>query len=286
MKTKVAIIVAIILIIISSIIPVYAEENYNNVKAKVIENKGIQEVTGENGITKKEQSTEVRILEGEFEHEEYEMNYAISEDVESISSNLELKEDDIILVSIEEKDGEITGVTYKETVNQNYYLYAILAALIILAIIIARKNAIKPLIAFIFSILLVLGVFLLSIYQKWNLILISSLVSLVVTVFIAIKVNGINKKTGVMIACSIVGTAIGGIIAYVLFDLVKLTNVNIKIAEGFINIKELFVTTTILFGGVLSNIIVLSSLNIFNFLNKPYKRKSDNIIQGQRSLKL
>ena len=285
MKTKVAII-SIILIIIFNTIPVYAEDDYTNVKAKVIENKGVQEVTGENGITKKEQNTEVRILEGEFEHEEYEMNYVISEDVESISSKLELKKDDIILVSIEEKDGEITEVKYKETINQNYYLYAILAALIVIAVVIARKNAIKPLIAFIVSILLVLGVFILAINQNWNLILISSLVSLVVTIFIAIKVNGINKKTGVMISCSIVGTAIAGIISYILFAILKLTNVNIKIAETFVNIKQLFVTATILFGGVLANIIVLSSLNIFNFLNKPYKRKSDNIIQGQRSLKL
>ena len=38
-----------------------------------------------------------------------------------------------------------------------------------------------------------------------------------------------------------------------------------------------------------SNVLIsdkLSSLNIFNFLNKPYKTKSDNIIAGQRSLKL
>lgn len=286
MKTKVVVIVAIVLAIISSIIPVYAEDDYNSVKAKVIENKGVQEVEKENGITRKEQSVEIRILEGEFEHEEYEMKYIITEDVNSISLNPELEKDDLILVSIEEQDGEITSVTYKESVNQNYYLYAILIALMVMAIVIARKNAIKPLIAFIFSILLVLGVFLVSIYQKWNLILIASAVSLAVTVFIAIKVNGINKKTGVMIACSIVGTAIAGIIAYVLFDLLKLTNVNIKIAGSFINIKEVFVTTTILFGGVLANIIVLSSLNIFNFLNKPYKTKSDNIIEGQRSLKL
>jgi len=286
MKTKVAVIVAIILMIILSIIPVYAEDDYTSVKAKVIENKGIQEVEQEDGTIKKEQSTEIRILEGEYEHEEHEMTYIISEDINSLTSNKELKKDDIILVSIEEKDGEVVRVSYKETVNENYGLYAILGGLIILALIIARKNAIKPLIAYIFSILLVLGVFLLAVNQNWNLILIASAVSLVVTIFIAIKVNGINKKTGVMIACSIVGTAIAGIIAYVLFDLVKLTNVNIKIAESFINVKELFVTTTILFGGVLSNIIVLSSLNIFNFLNKPYKTKSDNIIEGQRSLKL
>lgn len=286
MKIKVVVIVAIILMIISSIIPVYAEDDYTSVKAKVIKDKGVQEVEQENGITKKEQSTEIRILEGEYEHEEYEMNYVISEDINSISSNTELKKDDIILVSIEEKDGEVTLVTYKETVNQNYGLYAILAVLIILAVVIARKNAIKPLIAFIFTILVIAGVFIFTVYQKWNLILIASAVSLVVTVFIAVKVNGINKKTGLMIACSIVGTAIAGIIAYVLFDILKITNVNIKLSETFINLKQLFVTATILFGGVLADIIVLSSLNIFNFLNKPYKRKSDNIIEGQRSLKL
>ncbi len=286
MKTKVATIALMILIIVSSILPVYAEESFDSVKAKVIENKGVQEVEQEDGTIKREQSTEIRILEGEYEHEEYEMIYIISEDINGLTSNTELKEDDIILVSIEEENGEITGVTYKQTVNKNYYIYAILIGLIILAIVIARKNAIKPLIAFIVSILLVSGVFVLAINQKWNLILISSAVSLVVTVFIAIKVNGINKKTWLMIACSIVGTAIAGIIAYILFDIINLTNVNIKMAESFINIKEIFVIATILFGGVLANIIVLSSLNIFNFLNKPYKRKSDNIIQGQRSLKL
>ena len=58
------------------------------------------------------------------------------------------------------------------------------------------------------------------------------------------------------------------------------------LAENFVNIKYIFVTSSILVGGLLSNIIVLSSLNMFNFLNKPYKTKSDNIIQGQRSLKL
>jgi len=287
MKTKVVVIVvAIILMTISSIIPVYAEENYESVEAKIIEDKGVQEVEQENGITKKEQSTQIRILEGEYEHEEYQMTYVISEDINSVSSNPELKEDDIILVSIEENDGEITSVTYKETVKRNYGLYAILVFLIILAIVIARRNAIKPLIVFIFTILAIAGVILLAAYQKWNLILISSVVSLVVTMFIAIKINGMNKKTGVMITCSVVGTAIAGIIAYVLFDLVNLTNINIKIAESFINIKEIFVVATILFGGLFSNIIVLSSLNIFNFLNKPYKRKSDNIIEGQRSLKL
>ena len=286
MRTKIVVIVSIFLILILGINIVYAQEDYNKVEAKVIKNNGIQEITQENGIIKKEQNTKIRILEGEYEHEEYEMNYIISEDVESKTSNVELKEDDIILVSIEEKDGEITNVTYENIINRNYSLYIILIGLIILALIIARKNAIKPLIGFVFTILLIAVLIFLVVNQKWNMILISSLTSLFITMFIAIKVNGINKKTGVMIACSIVGTAIAGILAYILFDLANLTNINIKVAESFINIKELFITATILFGGVLSNIIVLSSLNMYNFLNKPYKTKSDNIIHGQRSLKL
>lgn len=284
--SKKIIFIVIILTIVLNIIPVYAKETYNSIEAKVIENKGIKEIEQENGITKKEQSTQIRILEGEYEHEEYNMTYVISEDIEGIISNIELKENDLILVDVEEKDGEITSVTYKETINKNYYLYAIFGALIILAIVIAKKNAIKPLVAFVLTMLAIFAVFLLSVQYNWNIILIASIVSLVVTIFIAIKVNGINKKTCVMIACSVVGTAIAGIMAYMLFDFIHGFDVNIKIIKSFINIKEIFVTSTILFGGVLANIIVLSSLNIFSFLNKPYKTKSDNIIEGQRSLKL
>ena len=122
MKIKVATIIAIFVMIILSIIPVYAEEDFNSVKAKVVENNGVQVVEKEDGKTKKEQNTKIRILEGEFEKEEYEMNYVITEDINSVSLNTELKEDDVILVNIEEKDGEVTGITYKETLNQNYQL--------------------------------------------------------------------------------------------------------------------------------------------------------------------
>ena len=286
MKTKLILIVALIITIILSATSVYAQEEYDKVEAKVIEDKGTREVQQENGIIQKEQRVQVRILEGEYENEEQEMNYIISENINAITSNIELKEDDIIVVSIEEKDGEVISINYRETVNRNYGIYIILSILIISAIVIAKKNAIKPLIVFIFTILLIVGTFILAIIQRWNLILISSIVSLFVTIVIAIKINGINKKTGVMISCSIVGTAIAGILIYIMFDIMKLSNVNIKIVENFINIKDIFVTTSIIIGGLLSNIIVLSSLNMFNFLNKPYKTKSDNIIEGQRSLKL
>lgn len=286
MNKKIVFVVAIFGAIVLSLMPVYAQEDYNKIEAKVIEDKGVQNVEQEDGTTKKEQSTQIRILEGEYEHEEYPMTYVISEDVDGIISNTELKENDVVLVSVEEKDGEVTNITYRETVKKNYYLYAALIVLVILAVLIARKNAVKPLVSFMLTILAIFGAFLLALNYKLNIILIGSIASLIITIFIAIKVNGINKKTFVMIACSIVGTAVAGIMSYILFDFANLTNVNIKISQTYINIKEIFVTATILFGGTLANIIVLSSLNMFNFLNKPYKTKSDNIIEGQRSLKL
>ena len=72
------------------------------------------------------QNVTIRILEGEYENEEYEMSYIISENVEdSITSNIELKKDDNVLVNIEEKDGEVTNITYKEKIDRNYILYAL-----------------------------------------------------------------------------------------------------------------------------------------------------------------
>jgi len=286
MKKKVAAIVAIFFVLISNINFVYGQNECEIVKAKVVEDKGIEEVTKENGIIQKVQAVEVRILDGEYENEEYEMNYVISENTDNVTFNVKLEEDDNILIFIEEIEGEVTKITYKETINENNILYIILAILIILALIVAKKNAIKPLIVFIATILIILGLLIFAIKQKWNIILVSSVISLGITIVIAIKVNGINKKTGVMIICSILGTIIAGILAYLLFDIIKLTNINIRIVDSFINIKNLFCSATILLGGVLSNIIVLSSLNMFTFLNKPYKTKSDNIIEGQRSLKL
>lgn len=286
MKTKLVVTVAIFLMLIVCIIPVYAENEYEAVEAKVVEVGETQEIEQENGITKKEQKIEVRILEGEYENEEYEMNYVISEDINDVTSNVELKEDDTILVSIEEKEGEVTKVNYKENITQNYMLYIILAVLIIAVLVIGKTKVIKPIIVYLAAIIFICYIFVFAIQNGWNLILISSIISAVITVIVAIKVNGVDKKAGAMIICSIVGCTIAGILMYLLFDIMNFNNINIKMADGFVNVKELFCSVSILFGGILSNIIILSSFNMFMFLNKPYKTKSDNIIEGQRSLKL
>ena len=287
MKRKFIIALIVSLVILTNCILVYATESeFEDVEAKVVKAGDANNVEQETGITKIIQETEVRILEGEYENEEYEMNYIISEDINSITSKVELKEDDMILVSIEQKDGEILNVKYKEVINRNYMLYIVLLVLIVLVLVIGKKYVIKPLIVYIVSIMLICFICMLAIQNMWNLILISSIISIIITVSVSVKVNGITKKTIAMILCSVVGCAIAGILMYILYDIMMPNNVEIKMGKGIVNLKEMLCAISILFGGIFANIITLSSFNMFSFLNKPYKTKSDNIIDGKRSLKI
>jgi len=286
MKKHVAIIVAMVLIFALSV-TVLAESETVQIKAKVVENNGVQEETKENEPTKKVQNVTVRILEGEYENEEYEMVYVISEDVENnITSNLELNEKDNILVNIEEKDGEITKITYKENIKQNYTLFVLGAIILIVLIIIGINTSIVSVIIYLLTITLTIFSLIFSMKMGWNLILVASILSFLITVFYITRANGMNKKTLSMIFVSILSITFAGILMYVLFDIMGLANINIKVTENFVNIKDLICSCIIVVSCGVSNLIILVKLNIDSFFNRPYKTKSDNIIKGQRSLKL
>lgn len=278
-------IISIMLIIAFSLIiaiPVYAEDNIN-VEAKIVENNGTEEIIKENEPTKKVQKVRVRILEGEYENEEYEMEYIITEDTESLTSNAELKEEQNIIVLLEENEGEVVKLSYADTVNSNYVLYVIGIILIILLLIISRKRAI---IVYLMTIIIVGVVVILSLQNAWNLILVSSIISFLMTTILYVSINKVNKETLVMIIRAIIGIAISGILIYILFDIMHLQSLNIKITEKLVDIKSLICSATILFSCGIYNSIAISGQYIFYANNKTYKTKSDNIIEGQRSLKL
>lgn len=286
MKKYISVIILLIIAITTISQTVYAQNENFNIKAKVLENDGIEEIKQDEGITKKVQKVTIRILEGEYENEEYEMTHVILENEESITTNIELKEDDNILVNVEEKDGEITNVTYKEIINQSYVLYIVGAILILLLIIIGINTAIMPIIPYIITMILVSFILIFSMKMGWNLILVSSILALAITLIYITKANGINIKTLYMILGSVISIAFAGILMSILFDIMGLSNINIKITDNFVNVKELICSSIILIGCGLCNLIILVKLNIDSFINKPYKTKSDNIIEGQRSLKL
>lgn len=286
MKKYISIILAIILIMTIAL-PIYAENESEPetiiVKAKVIQNNGTEEIVAENEPTKKVQKVLVRILEGEYKNEDYEMEYLISKDIDNITNNVELNEDEKIVIAIQEKEGEIINISYIETVEYNYTLYIIGFVLVILLFFISRKRAI---IIYLITIIVSGFIIIFSLQNGWNLIMVSSILSLVITIILYVSINKINKETFIMILRAVFAIAVSGILIYLLFDLMHLESMNIKVTDKFVDIKSLICSATILFSQGIYNSIAISGQYIFYATNKTYKTKSDNIIEGQRSLKL
>lgn len=276
----------LVFILVLLVLPVYAQGHNTNLKAKVIKTNNIEEIKEKDAPIRKVQNVTVRILEGEYENEEYEMQYVVSENLEDITSNVELKEDNNILVQIEEKNGEIIKINYIKTIDSNYILYILGAILLILLIIIGINTGMMQIIIYLVTLTLVSCTLIFSMKMGWNLILVSSILSFVITVSYIIRANGINIKTLVMIISSIISISFAGVLINIIFNVTGLANINVKITENFVNIKDFVCSSIIVVSCGLCNLIILIKLNIESFFNKTYKTKSDNIIEGQRSLKL
>ena len=276
----------LVFILVLLVLPVYAQGHNTNLKAKVIKTNNIEEIKEKDVPIRKVQNVTVRILEGEYENEEYEMQYVVSENLEDITSNVELKEDNNILVQIEEKNGEIIKINYIKTIDSNYILYILGAILLILLIIIGINTGMMQIIIYLVTLTLVSCTLIFSMKMGWNLILVSSILSFVITVSYIIRANGINTKTLVMIISSIISISFAGVLINIIFNVTGLANINVKITENFVNIKDFVCSSIIVVSCGLCNLIILIKLNIESFFNKTYKTKSDNIIEGQRSLKL
>lgn len=282
MKKYISIIILAVIILIIAL-PVFAEDEQSSIKAEIIKNNGVEEIKKEDNETQKIQKVTVRILEGEYENEEYDMEYIITEDIENITSNVELGENDKIKVALEEKEGEIINVNYVELITFNYTLYIVGGILLIILLIISRKRAT---LIYLLTIILTGAIITFCLQNGWDLILISSMLAALITVILFFSIKGINKDTIIMITRALIGIAISGVLIYILFDIMNLASINIKIIEKLVNIKDLICSATILFSCGIYNAIEISREYRFYATNKPYKTKSDNIIEGQRSLKL
>ena len=77
MNKKIIAIVLLILIISAQFMTLYAKDEFANIKAKVVKLDKIEDVTQdeEASTTKRIQKVTIKILEGEYENEEYELDY-------------------------------------------------------------------------------------------------------------------------------------------------------------------------------------------------------------------
>ncbi len=279
----------IIFLILGIGLSVYANEEKTNAKAKVIETQEIKEVKQENSEDiQKIQEVKVRILEGEYKNEEYDLEYTLAESADDIYTKSELQKNSKIIVALEEKDGEVTSVSFKENISYGYIICTVILGLLIILLMLQKKS-IKPLIISAIIVLSIGGIFMINAYKDFDLLITTIIVSLIDIILISLIINGLNKKMFVTIVFTIIETIITAMIMYILVNVMQISG-NILcsgLIKAHVDINNLLIAIGILTSSIIGVILSGIIMNITEDASKLlYKTKSNNIIEGQRSLKL
>lgn len=248
MNKKIIAIVLLILIISAQFMTLYAKDEFANIKAKVVKLDKIEDVTQdeEASTTKRIQKVTINILEGEYENEEYELDYTISENINNKNSKAQLKDNQVIFVTIESNDGEISNVKVIESSKQNYFIYMIVFSCLLI-LLIGKKKAIKPIVLFSFLILYVF-LYVISVKNNSNIIFITFVFSTLINITITISMNGFSSKTISSMFSCLVGSFLSGIIIFTLYNVTGLNGniMNVEIGNVAIGLKELIASGAIL----------------------------------------
>lgn len=248
MNKKIIAIVLLILIISAQFITLYAKDEFANIKAKVVKLDKIEDVAQdeEASTTKRIQKVTIKILEGEYENEEYELDYTISENINNKNSKAQLKDNQVIFVTIESNDGEISNVKVIESSKQNYFIYMIVFSCLLI-LLIGKKKAIKPLILFSFLVLYMF-LYVISVKNNSNIIFMTFVFSTLINITITISMNGFSSKTISSMFSCLVGSFLSGIIIFTLYNVTGLNGniMNVEIGNVAIGLKELIASGVIL----------------------------------------
>ena len=279
----------IIFLILGIGLSVYANEEKTNAKAKVIETQEIKEVKQENSEDiQKIQEVKVRILEGEYKNEEYDLEYTLAESADDIYTKSELQKNSKIIVTLEEKDGEVTSVSFKENISYGYIICTVILGLLILLLMLQKKS-IKPLIISAIIVLSIGGIFMINAYKDFDLLITTIIVSLIDIILISLLISGLNKKMFVTVVFTIIEVIITAMIMYILVNVMQISG-NILcsgLIKAHVDINNLLIAIGILTSSIIGVILSGIIMNITEDARKLlYKTKSNNIIEGQRSLKL
>ena len=248
MNKKIIAIVLLILIISAQFMTLYAKDEFANIKAKVVKLDKIEDVAQneEASTTKRIQKVTIKILEGEYENEEYELDYTISENINNKNSKAQLKDNQVIFVTIESNDGEISNVKVIESSKQNYFIYMIVFSCLLI-LLIGKKKAIKPLILFSFLVLYIF-LYVISLKNNSNIIFMTFVFSTLINITISISMNGFSSKTISSMFSCLVGSFLSGIIIFTLYNVTGLNGniMNVEIGNVAIGLKELIASGVIL----------------------------------------
>ena len=152
-----------------------------------------------------------------------------------------------------------------------------------------QKKSIKPLIISAIIVLSIGGIFMINAYKDFDLLITTIIVSLIDIILISLLISGLNKKMFVTVVFTIIEVIITAMIMYILVNVMQISG-NILcsgLIKAHVDINNLLIAIGILTSSIIGVILSGIIMNITEDASKLlYKTKSNNIIEGQRSLKL
>lgn len=246
-------------------------------KGVVIEAGQVKKITN-GSVEDTVQTIKLKILNGEYENQEFTTDYVLSYDVEGKILAYELKEGNKVTVQIaEDTDGSIS-VTI-EDIQRVGYVYAMFILLLIAIIGIGGKQGIKAAVSLVITILALYFILIKSIFSGANAVFASIMTSLVVMTLTSIITIGFNKKSLTATVGSFAGSIVAGALANIFGYLAKLSGATEEAIQLSLNLK----TVAFNFRELIFATIVVSSIgacmdigvSIVNSLDEMRSRTED-----------
>ncbi|GAA0078494.1 YibE/F family protein [Clostridium sp. CTA-5] len=174
-----------------------------------------------NQVLQTKQEFEITILNGNHKGEKYKIRNTIEAiDIHRII----VSENDEILINytISDNDGTINSIHLYEMVRESY-LYILIGIFILSVILICGKKGIKSIITLIFTGFMIIKVLLPILISGFNPLVATIIVCIVTVASSLFFINGINKKTIVSILGTTGGIIIATIAAIIIGNLCKIT---------------------------------------------------------------
>lgn len=167
------------------------------------------------------QVVKVRILEGDYEGNEYlvENNLGNNE-----YYNIRVKEGQEIILVVD-KTSDIMQVHISSYVRDKYEIY-IVGLFLVLLVVIGRVKGVKSIVTLGITILVILKFMIPLIIKGSSPILVSVIASVIITIFTLFVVSGINEKTISAILGTLIGVLLSATIAYMVGTMANLTGLN------------------------------------------------------------
>ena len=218
-------------------------------KARVMETYGVKEiVTG--SVTDRVQEVKIEIIEGDYIGEEFVTNYVLTYDIAGKIQAYELDVGDKVLVQLtEDQDGNIVA-TVQDVAREKYIILMIFVFLLSI-VLVCGKQGVKAIIGLVATIVIIYCVFIQGVFEGKDAILYSIIATILTIAATFIVIGGFNKKILTAALGTLGGVLSAGIMALIFNNLAKMTGASEDAIQLSINIASInFEFRDLLFSGI------------------------------------